>query len=161
MSHGWFNTCSAAATLTHSNKKNSGNGRSAVSKVDLLSGRSVRSVLDCSFEGLCFERRHALDPPQTVGGVPDGKRKDRLRIPSIDDVDEIVVALGVVDGLELDAQFVELCLGLADPLRLLLGPLRAQISKQHIFHDHLHGMLIILREGHAIIRRLVSQAYAV
>ena len=68
-------------------------------------------------------------------------------IRGIDDVDEIVVALRVVDRLDFDAQLVELCLGLVDPLRLLACPLRAQIAKQHIFHGHLHVMLIILHEG--------------
>src|SRR4029450_7176930 len=66
-----------------------------------------------------------------------------LRIRGIDDVDEIVVALRVVDRLYLDAQFVELCLGLLDSLRLLACVLRAQISKQNIFHGHLHVMLIV------------------
>src|ERR1700741_4388690 len=82
-----------------------------------------------------------------LGGVPDGEREHRLWIRGIDDVDEIVVALRVVDRLDLDAQSVELCPGFADPLRLLACPLRAQISEQHIFHSHLHVMLIILREG--------------
>ena len=47
----------------------------------------------------------------------DGEREHRLRIRGIDDVDEIVVALRVVDRLYLDAQFVELCLGLLEPFR--------------------------------------------
>ena len=83
--------------------------------------------------------------PETLGGVPDGKRKNRFRIPGIHDADEIVIALRVVDGLELNAQFVELCFGLADPLPLLFGPLRAQTSEQHIFNDRLHGMLTTSR----------------
>src|SRR5262245_7352571 len=69
-----------------------------------------------------------------LGGVPHGERKHRLRIRGIDDVDEIVIALRVVDRLNLDAQFVEFCLGLLDSLRLFACVLRAQISKQHIFH---------------------------
>jgi hypothetical protein len=86
------------------------------------------AILDRCFEALCVEGRHTLDPPQTLGGVPDGEREHRLRIRGIDDVDEIVVALRVVDRLYLDAQFVELCLGLLDSLRLLACVLRAQIS---------------------------------
>src|SRR5215813_5873237 len=123
--------------------------------------RSAHCVLDRCFEALCVEGRHTLDPPQTLGGVPDGEREHRLRIRGIDDVDEIVIALRVVDRLYLDAQFVELCLGLPDSLRLLACVLRAQISKQHIFHGHLHVMWIVLREDHAIIRLLATGAHAV
>src|SRR5262245_54072304 len=82
----------------------------------LASPRSVRCVLDRCFEALCVKGRHALDPPQTLGGVPDGEREHRLRIRGIDDIDESVVALRVVDRLYLDAQFVELRLGLLDSL---------------------------------------------
>src|SRR6516225_3512466 len=99
--------------------------------------RSARCVLDRRFEALCVEGRHTLDPPQTLGGVPDRECEHRLRIRGIDDVDEVVVALRVVDRLYLDTQFVELCLGLPDSLRLLACVLRVQISKQHIFHGHL------------------------
>src|SRR5215831_6198240 len=123
--------------------------------------RSARCVLDRRFEALCVEGRHTLDPPQTLGGVPDGEREHRLRIRGIDDVDEVVVALRVVDRLYLDAQFVELCLGLPDSLRLLTCVLRVQISKQHIFHNHLHVMWIVLREDHAIIRLLATSTHAV
>ena len=87
--------------------------------------RSARCVLDRRFEAPCVERRHTLDPPQTLGGVPDGEREHGLRIRGIDDVDEVVVTLRVVDRLYLDAQFVELCLGLLDSLRLLARVLRA------------------------------------
>ena len=66
-----------------------------------------------------------MDPAQTLGGVPDGKRKERLRIRGIDDVDEIVLALRIVDRLDLDAKFVEPCLSLADPVRLFVCPFRA------------------------------------
>src|SRR6478735_4868098 len=104
-------------------------------------------VLDRGFEGLRVEGRHALDPPQTLSRVPDGEREHRLRLRGIHDVDEIVVTLRVVDRLDLDAQLVELCLGLADPLRLLACPLRTQITQQHIFHGYLHMTLIMLREG--------------
>jgi hypothetical protein len=76
--------------------------------------RSTRRVLDRCFEALCVECRHTLDPPETLAGVPDGEREHCRRIRSIDDVDEIVVALRVVDRLDLDFQFVELCLGLPD-----------------------------------------------
>src|SRR5215475_13639835 len=94
------------------------------------------------------------------GGVPHGERKHRLRIRGIDDVDEVVVALRVVDRLDLDAQFVELCLGLLDSLRLLACVLRAQISKQHIFHGYLHVMLIVVREDLAMIRLAATSAHA-
>src|SRR5262249_56932842 len=103
--------------------------------------RSARRALDRCFEALCVEGRHTLDPPETLAGVPDGEREHRLRIRGIDDVDEIVVALRVVDRLYLNAQLVELCLGLLNALRLLTCVFRAQISKQHIFHGHLHLML--------------------
>src|SRR5215471_4875822 len=109
--------------------------------------RSGRRVLDRGFEALCVEGRHTLDPPQTLGRVPDGEREHRFRIRGINNVDEIVVALRVVDRLDLDTQIVELCLGVADPLRLLARPLWAQITKQHIFHGNLHVILIIVREG--------------
>src|SRR5215469_13839340 len=109
--------------------------------------RSARRVLDRCFEALCVEGRHTLDPPQTLGRVPDGEREHRFRIRGINNVDEIVVALRVVDRLDLDTQIVELCLGVADPLRLLARPLWAQITKQHIFHGNLHVILIIVREG--------------
>src|SRR5262245_62527471 len=95
-----------------------------------------------------------------LGGVPHGEREHRLRIRGIDDVDEVVVALRVVDRLDLDAQFVELCLGLLDSLRLLACVLRAQISKQHIFHGYLHVMWIVLREDLAMIRRPATSAHA-
>src|SRR5262249_53837611 len=94
-----------------------------------------------------------------LGGVPHGERKHRLRIRGIDDVDEVVVALRVVDRLDLDAQFVELCLGLLDSLRLLACVLRAQISKQHIFHGYLHVMWIVVREDLAMIRLLATKAH--
>src|SRR5262245_42992860 len=94
-----------------------------------------------------------------LGGVPDGEREHRLRIRGIDDVDEVVVALRVVDRLDLDAQFVELCLGLLDSLRLLACVLRAQISKQHIFHGYLHVMWIVVREDLAIIRLVATSAH--
>src|ERR1700716_4704641 len=84
--------------------------------------RSARCVLDRGFEALCVEGRHTLDPPQTLGRVPDGEREHRLLIRRIDDVDEIVVALRVVDRLDLDAQLVGLCLGLADPTACLPTP---------------------------------------
>ena len=54
--------------------------------------RSARCVLDRRFEALCVEGRHTLDPPQTLGGVPDRECEHRLRIRGIDDVDEVVVA---------------------------------------------------------------------
>src|SRR5262245_35351839 len=95
-----------------------------------------------------------------LGGVPHGEREHRLRIRGIDDVDEVVVALRVVDRLDLDAQLVELCLGLLDSLRLLACVLRAQISKQHIFHGYLHVMWIVLREDLAMIRLLATSAHA-
>src|SRR5215813_2537225 len=123
--------------------------------------RSGRCVLDRGFEALWVEGRHTLDPPQMLGGVPDGEREHRLRIRGIDDVDEVVVALRVVDRLDLDAQFVELCLGLLDSFRLLACVLRAQISKQHIFHGYLHVMWIVLREDLAIIRLLATSAHVI
>src|SRR5262245_5272010 len=100
--------------------------------------RSARRALDRCFEGLCVEGRHTLDPPETLAGVPDGEREHRLGIRRIDDVDEIVVALRVVDRLYLNAQLVELCLGLLNALRLLARVFRAL---------HLHLMWIVLREG--------------
>src|SRR5262249_9090271 len=123
--------------------------------------RSGRRVLDRGFEALCVEGRHALDPSQMLGGVPDGEREHRLRVRGIDDVDEIVVALRVVDRLDLDAQFVELGLGLLDSLRLLARVLRAQISKQHIFHGYLHVVWIVLREDLAIIRLPARRAHTI
>src|SRR5262249_12584381 len=36
--------------------------------------RSARSVLDRCFTDLCVEGAHALDPPQTLAGVPDRER---------------------------------------------------------------------------------------
>jgi len=33
--------------------------------------RSARCALDRRFEALCVEGWHTLDPPQTLGGVPD------------------------------------------------------------------------------------------
>src|SRR5262245_54368959 len=95
-----------------------------------------------------------------LGGVPDGEREHRLRIRGIDDVDEVVVALRVVDRFDLDAEFVELCLGFLDSLRLLACVLRAQISKQHIFHGYLHVMWIVVREDLAIIRLVATSAHA-
>src|SRR5215471_21221351 len=123
--------------------------------------RSARRVLDRCFEALCVEGRHTLDPPETLRRVPDGEREHRLRIRGIDDVDEIVVALRVVDRLDLDAQFVELGLGLLDPLRLFACVLRAQISKQHIFHGYLHVVWIVLHEDLASIRLPASSAHAI
>src|SRR5262245_66380651 len=114
-----------------------------------LSARSVRCVLDRCFEALCVEGWHTLDPPQTLGGVPDGEREHRLRIRGIDDIDEIVVALRVVDRLYLDAQFVVLCLGLLDSARLLACALRAPVCQQLILPGYLHVLWIVLREEHA------------
>src|SRR6516165_5877393 len=125
----------------------------------LATARSARCVLDRGFEALRVEGRHTLDPPQVLGGVPDGKREHCLRIRGIDDVDEVVVALRVVDRLDLDAQFVELCLGLLDSLRLFACVLGAQISKQHIFHGYLHVMWIVLREDLATIGLLATNAH--
>ena len=58
-----------------------------------------------------------MESPQPLVGVPDGKGKNRFRLRGIDDVDEIVVTLRVVDRLDLDAKFVELRVGFANPLR--------------------------------------------
>src|SRR5262249_60671280 len=53
----------------------------------------------------------------------------------------------------------ELCLGLLDSLRLLACVLRAQISKQHIFHGYLHVMWIVVREDLAMIRLRATSAH--
>src|SRR5690348_14172069 len=37
--------------------------------------RSAHCVLERCFEALCIECRHTLDPPQMLGGVPDGERE--------------------------------------------------------------------------------------
>src|SRR5207247_6894972 len=71
-------------------------------KLRATTRRLARGVLDRGFEGLCVKGRHTLDSPQTLGRVPDGEREHRLLIRGIDDVDEIVVALRVMDRLDLN-----------------------------------------------------------
>src|SRR6516162_10257967 len=101
----------AAPNGTRASPRSSVNGGHHEAKLS-AAPRSAHRVLDRCFEALCVEGRHTLDPPQMLGGVPNGEREHRLRIRGIDDVDEIVIALRIVDRLYLDAQFVELCLGL-------------------------------------------------
>ena len=77
-------------------------------------------------------------------------------------IESIHYTQGYYDFVDIvDAQFVELGLGLLDPLRLLACVLRAQISKQHIFHGYLHVVWIVLHEDLASIRLPASSAHAI
>src|SRR5262245_819767 len=90
--------------------------------------RLARYVLERGLERFCVEGRHGLHLAETLRRVPDREGKHRPRIRRINDIDEIVVALRVVDRLDLDAELVEFRLGLANPLRLLACPFRAQTT---------------------------------
>ena len=94
-------------------------------RASLAADRLAASVLDRAFEGLGVKGRHALHLAEALGRIPDREGEHRPCIRSVDDVDEIVVALRVVDRLDLDTQRVELGFGLVDPLRLLACPFRA------------------------------------
>src|SRR3546814_14940557 len=86
--------------------------------------------------------RQALDQAKSLGSVPDRVGVHLFGIGGSVDVDEVVVALRLVDRLELDPQLLKLGFGLADPLRLFARPDRAERAEENVFHGNLHIVLI-------------------
>src|SRR5262249_28241474 len=85
--------------------------------------------------------RHALDAAHLLRRIPDREAQQRFRVGRIDDVDEIVVSLGVVDRLKRDAELLELGARLAGALGLLECPLRIERAEQNIPHEDLPDVI--------------------
>src|SRR5262249_53674852 len=86
----------------------------------------------------CDERLLAIGgprhPPQPLVGVPDREREHRLGIGRIGDVDEIVLALRVVDRLDSDAELPRLGARERGAAHMLGRPFLADAPEQNELH---------------------------
>src|SRR5215470_59480 len=84
---------------------------------------------------------HALDTTHPLRRIPHREAQQRFGIGSIDDIDEIVVALGVVDRLQLDAELFELATRLVGALGLLKRPFGTERPEKNIPHGYLPDII--------------------
>src|SRR5215469_8752974 len=80
---------------------------------------------------------HALDATHSLRSIPHREAQQRFGIGRIDDIDEIVVSLGVEDRLHLDAKLFELATRLVGTLGLLERPFGTERPEQNIPHGYL------------------------
>src|SRR5215468_9114139 len=94
---------------------------------------SARGSFGCLHGGLELVGRkswHAVDATHSLRCIPHREAQQRFGIWRIDDIDEIVVSLGVVDRLYLDAKLFELATRLVGTLGLLERPFGTERPEQ-------------------------------
>src|SRR5215813_3619904 len=101
---------------------------------------SVRGSFGCLHGGLALvggKSCHAVDATYSLRSIPHREAQQRFGIGRIDDIDEIVISLGVVDRLHLDAKIFELATRLVCTLGLLERPFGTERPEQNIPHGYL------------------------
>src|SRR5215475_15688441 len=101
---------------------------------------SARGSFGCLHGGLELvggKSWHALDATHSLRSIPHREAQQRFGIGRIDDIDEVVISLGVVDRLHLDAKLFELATCLVGTLGLLERPFGTERPEQNILHGYL------------------------
>ncbi len=91
--------------------------------------------LDRLFHRCFVEGRHGRDFAVTLFRVPETESEHTVGVRRFDDIDEILDALGVVDGLEAHPQFVRLGFARLEPFLLAPDPFGRDCTHEYVLHD--------------------------
>ncbi len=81
------------------------------------------------------EGRHGRDFSVTLFRVPDAESEHNESVRRFDDIDEIINALGIVDGLEAHPQLIRLVFAGLEPFVLTPKPFGRNGTQEYILHD--------------------------